>query len=196
MSMTAQGGGAQGTKPLVRTEELINSIVLKDVKVIEQRYTVNIPDVHLVETEYEKPVLKEVETIKYVPKEVESTKFITKEVETVKYVPRDVDCERPIIREVEYEKPLIITKTYEKPLLQEKVYEVLGSGTLSDIKATVEAVKELSEAMATLKKHLDSLREYKLIEEVVKIPKPEFYPVKVERVVWEDVKRTQVDDKN
>ena len=190
MAMNSNGG--QPAKPLVRVEELTGSIVLKDVKVIEQRQTVEIPEIKYVEKTYEVPVIKEVETLKFNMVEESTTKFIPVDEPTTRYVVKDVECERPIIKEVEYEKPIVTTKNYEKPVIQEKVYEIASVKNLDEVIKATETIKGLCASLAELRTHLEALKDYKLVEEIVRVPKIEYYNVPVERIVWKDIVRDKV----
>ena len=50
-------------------------------------------------------------------------------------------------------------------------------------------LKDLYEFLPKLKARLDEIRDYKLVEQVVKVPKLEWEVVKAERIEWVPVRR-------
>jgi cytochrome c biogenesis protein ResB len=174
-----------------RVEKLQGALVVNDVIIKQRVKVVEVPELKYVvkEVEYEKPVAKEVETIIYVPREEGTVKFTVEEKEIIKYNVKDVEVERPIITEREYERPTIKDKEYERPVIVEKVYEVITPTDIESIKELKNLMVDMREEIAKLKAELAGLKSYKLVEDVVKVPKLKWETVNVERIVWKDVER-------
>lgn len=191
MGQKVSGGGGTSTQYKARDEQLSKALVIEDVRIIERQKIVDIPVMRYVEkqVEYEKPVIKEVETIKYNVVTQETTKFVPKDQETIRYVVRDVEVEKPVVVLKTYEKPIYEEVKYEKPVINERVYDVSNVKDVEVIKELILAVKELNIQLPLLKAHLDSLREYKLIEEEITVPKIQWTTVRAERIEWIPVKR-------
>lgn len=157
-------------------------LVVENVEVIRRREVINVPEIVRIEQptiEYiarQEPTVKynvsEVETIKYVPKESETVKYNVRQEETIKYVPHEVRCEKPVLIDTPYERPVVVNKEY-----------VLV--TFKDM----EAIRELMSVAPALLEQLNAIRKYTLVEEIVRVPKVQYEPTKVERVVWEDKHR-------
>ena len=186
-----QGGGNTGDGALVR-EKQINHLVIHDVVIEEVKKIIEVPDIKYISKEVDWPVIKEVETIKYIPREVITNKYNIEEYPTIKYTVTEVPCEKPIITDKEYERPVIKNKEYEKPVIVEKVYEVVTVTNLEQLKQASETIIKAADMLNKLEAHLNSLKEYVLQEEVIRVPKVEYYPVKAERIVWEDIKRERI----
>ena len=186
------GGGGMGSQPLISgKDEVIRALVITDVKVIEKIKEVIIPQIKYMETEQVKYVTKdepqfkyitkELDTVKYKVKEEDTTRFVVKEEETIKYVPREVSVE----------KPVIVDKPYERPVIKEKEYVIATVKDIENLRELMDLVPKLITQVQNLKIDLNALRNYKLIEEVVKVPKVEWINTPVERIVWKDVERTK-----
>lgn len=190
MAMSS-GGGNTGGNGALKSEKLKQGIMLDTVTVRETNYEVKIPKVVYENKTYEIPIVKEksVETVKYRTVEKETVKYVPKEEETTRYKTVEVPCEKPVIVEQTYEKPKIVEREYEKPTIRVKEYEVVNIKDLGIVQDYVKASKELAQNLVELKKRMDEIREYKLVEQVVKVPKIEYHTVKVERIEWVPVRR-------
>lgn len=191
--------------PQVETHKIEKALVIENIKVIETTKKIEIPVPVLVDYEVQQKVYKDeiVKQIKYETKLEDTIRFVPKDEETIRYVPRDEETLRYIPKEVEVEKPVPVEKEYEKPVVKEVEYEVLKPKDIHILKDFLEEIPRLTKAMyealtairafnADLKKAEDNvgrLRDYKLVEEVIKVPKIEYVPVQVERVVWKNVER-------
>jgi len=183
--------GPSETKPKSTITKAKHQIVIEDIVVQERTYTVPVPKLEYVpkEVHYEKPVITEKETIKYNTKEELTTKYNVQDENTIRYNPVDVQCEKPVLHDHVYERPVIKEVPYEKPVIHEKIYEVHSVKNIDEFKNFIEEIKKLNAELPKLKAHLDSLKEYKLIEQVVRVPKLDFFTTKVERIEWVPVKR-------
>ena len=170
-------------------ELIIDKVVFK-----RREEIIDIPKINYKVTNEEttKYIRRDEPTTKYVKREEETTQYIPRNEETTRYISRDVECERPIPIDREYERPVIKEVTYEKPKLVEKVVEVIVVKNLDEVKSCISLVKELNEQLGKLSTHLSTLREYKLVEELVRVPRIEYKPVYVERIVWTDVIRERI----
>jgi hypothetical protein len=159
-----------------------DKIVLHKVEVVRQREVIKVPEI-VVE---EKPTTRYIEetrpTIRYDVTTEPTTRYDATAEETIKYIPREEETIKYVPKEVVVEKPVCVDKPYERPVITEKEYQI---ASYSD----VNALRELLDLIPLLRKELDSLRKYKLVEEVVKVPKIQYEPTKVERVVWVDKQR-------
>ena len=187
----AVSGSAKAEVPTYKTkgEKLTKAIVIEEVKVIEVPRIYEVPVIKNVEKEQTKYITKveiqtkfntvEEETVKYVPREQDTTKYNTIEKETTKYS----------VREVEVEKPIPIDKPYERPRIIEKEYTIATIKDMENVRMLMDAIPKITETLKKLEEKLSGLRDYKLVEEVKKVPKLEYIPTTVERIVWKDVER-------
>jgi len=194
MGMGVGGGGGTNTVPSYKTkgEKLTRALVIEDVKIVEIEKQIEVPVIKYVEKEQvvykdveqnqTKYITKHEDTTKYIPKDIPTTKYETIVEKTIKYIPEEVKCE----------KPVLVDKLYEKPVLQEKVYTIVTFQDLEAIQKLIEIVPKMLEDLSTLKTKLDSIRDYKLVEQEIKVPKILYIPTEVERVVWKDVVRERV----
>lgn len=184
-------GGSSKKVGHSETEKLTNGIVLTDVVVKKREVIVDVPRVIITDVNYEKPVPVDKEYERPVIKEVvkETVRYNVKEEETIKYVSKMVECEKPVIVTKEYEKPVIKEQVYEKPIIEQKKVEVTTVEDLHILKSYVILVKELREELPKLEQRLREIKDYKLVEKVITVPKVEYVTVKVERIEWVPVKR-------
>ena len=189
----AQGVFGGGSKKIGYTESetLEKGIVLTDVVIKKREVIVDVPKVIIKEVEYERPIIKDKEYERPIIKEVikEMIKFVPVEQETIRYVPKVVECEKPIIVTKEYEKPIIIEQVYEKPIIEQKKIKVITVDDLHILKDYMILVKELNEELPKLKQRLLEIKDYKLVEKVISVPKLEYITTQVERIEWVPVKR-------
>ena len=182
-------GGANESLEEITQSKRIDSLVVNDVKVLKRTIVVDVPK------------YKEVDQIKYNTKEQQQTEFITTQKETLKFIPREVPTIKFIPKEeqtikyklveqeYEVERPVLKDKMYERPVIRDKVYEVISYKDTDAIALLVELVPTLMKELKELKVEMDKLKEYKLVEEVVKVPKINYIPREEERIVWKDVPR-------
>lgn len=198
MGMGAGGGGGTASTPNYRSrdEKLQRSLVVEDVKIIEKEIVIEIPVMKNIEKEQfvytnveekqVKYVIEEIACVKYVPKEEETIKYKVVESETFKYVPKEIECE----------KPILVNKNYERPIITEKEYTLVTFKDLEAIKEAMVLVPKMIEEIKQLKAKLVDLRNYKLVEEEIKVPNITYVPTPVERIVWKDVVRERVTNAN
>ena len=187
----AVSGGASRKIGYTESEKLEKGIVITDVIIKKREVIVDIPKVVIKEVEYERPVIKDKEYERPVIKEVlkDTIKYVPVEQETIKYVAKIVECEKPVIVPKEYEKPIIREQIYEKPIIEHKKIEVTTVADVALVQQLAIEVHNITKELVDLKVKLAGIKNYKLIEEVIKVPKVEFVTVQVERIEWVDVKR-------
>jgi hypothetical protein len=190
MGLSASGGGS----PKIghsEVEKLEKGIVLTDVIVKKREITIDVPKINIQEVTYEKPVIVSKEYEKPIIKEIikETIKYQVKDVETIRFVPKDVECERPVIKDKEYERPVIKEQVYEKPIVEYKKIEVVSIEDVHLIKEYVTALKELRLLLPQLQEKLKEIKDYKLVEKVITVPKVEYVTVQAERIEWIPVKK-------
>lgn len=190
MGQTVSGGNSKKIGHS-ESETLDQGIVLTSVVIKKREVTVDVPRVVVTDKEYERPVVKdriyERPVVKEVP--VETIRYIPKEVETIHYTPKEVVYEKPVIVDKEYERPVIKEQIYEKPVIENKKVEVVTVADLNSLKEYVTLLKELKVLLPELQSKLKEVKEYKLIEKVITVPKLEYITTQVERIEWVDVKR-------
>ena len=193
MAQSVSGGHGEDTQ---RVESHDRKIVIDQVVIRERERVIDVPKVNFVEKTYEIPkiTIREEETIKYIPREQGTTRYLVKDEETTRYVCKDVECERPVPIDREYERPIAKSKEYELPILVKKEIEVIEVKNIEQVKEYTKAIKELAIALNELEAHMGTLKKYTLAEEIVRVPRVEYFPVKVERIVWVDVQRERVTD--
>jgi hypothetical protein len=184
-------GGSSRKVGITETEKLEQGIVLTDVVVKKREIFIDIPRVNYRDVEYERPLIKDKEYERPIVKEVikETVRYVPVEQETIRYIPKVVECEKPVIVIREYEKPIIKEQVYEKPIVEQKKIEVVTVDNLDTLKAYVMLVKELNEELPKLKQKLTEIKDYKLVEKVISVPKLEYVTTQVERIEWVPVKR-------
>jgi hypothetical protein len=184
-------GGVGRKIGITETERLEQGIVLTDVVIKKREIVIDIPKVSYKDVEYERPLIKDKEYERPVVKEVikETIRFVPVEQETIRYIPRVVECEKPVIVTKEYEKPVIREQIYEKPIVEQKKIEIVSVDNLDVLKAYVMLVKELNEELPKIQKRLSEIKDYKLVEKVISVPKLEYVTTQVERIEWVPVKR-------
>lgn len=187
------GGGVKNVG-YTESEKLEKGIVLTDVVIKKREIIVDVPRVVYTEVVYEKPVVKIMneETTKYNVKEENTIRYVPVIKETTQFVPRVVECEKPIIITKEYEKPIIREQIYEKPIIEQKKIEVVTIDNLDVLKAYITLVKELNIELPKLKQRLSEIKDYKLVEKVISVPKLEYITTQVERIEWVPVKREKL----
>ena len=170
------GSAAQFNEDQGTTEELGSSkLVVTHVEIKKQRVEVKIPVLVEESVPTTKYTVVAAETVRYEPRIEETvryeetvrptTSFVVEERETIKYVPKEVMCEKPVVTD----------KIYERPVIVEKEYQLV---TFKDL----EAIKE---AMALLPRLLEEIRQLKntrIVEEIIKVPKIEYVPTTVMRI--------------
>jgi len=191
MAQAVSGGSGGKTQYKAREEKLSKALVIEDVQIIERQKIVDIPVMKYTEKEvvYEKPVVKEVETIRYNMVEKETTRYKPVEKETIVYVPKPVEVEKPVVVLKTYERPVVENVSYEKPVINEKVYDITTVKDVEAVRQLIEMVERLNLELPKLKMNLDTLKEYKLVEEVITVPKLQWNTVRAERIEWVPVKR-------
>lgn len=185
----AGGGGMDKTR--CKETTLADHIVLHTVRVVEIEKPVEIPKmvVKEIEVEQTKYITKEEDTIRYKVSEKPTVKYNVEEQVTTKYNVNTEETTKYVCKEQVIEKPVIKEVEYEKPIITERNVEVINVKDLDNIKALSSIVKDLALEIEQLKKKLNELKEFKLVEELVRVPKIEWMPTQVERIVWKDVIR-------
>lgn len=177
MGQSASGGRQDAKQERGEAHELgpEDKITLHKVEVVRQREVIKVPQLVIEEEQTTRYIPHDEDTVRYVRHDQDTTKYNTREVETVKYVPREEETVKYVTNEVACEKPVIVEKLYEKPVLQEKEYTLV---TYNDIAA----IRELMELAPKLLSQLREIRDYKVIEEVIKVPKIQYVPTTIKKV--------------
>lgn len=166
MGMSA-GGGSSSTNISGKTEK-IKALVVEDVHILTKEVEVQVP----------KYIEKIVEVPKYVTKDitVHNVKVVEDTVRTqnVEVEEKVIVVERPTFRDVEVERPVY------------KNVEVTNY-TIKKIDFPVE-VPRITEKLVVKEIPIE-VKKYTLVEEIIKVPKIQYVPTEIERVVWKDVPR-------
>ncbi len=166
MGQGVSGGG--GGQRLDIKGEKITALVVEDVKILTREVEVQVP----------RYVEKIVEVPKFVDKviEVTSIKVIGDTVRTqnVEVEERVITIEKPVYKEVEIERPIF------------KNVEVTNY-VVKKVDFPVE-VPRITEKVIVKEIPIE-VKKYVLVEEIIKVPKIQYVPTEVERVVWKDVPR-------
>lgn len=164
------GGGVADGDGLVSKVDLPVALVVKDVHIIKEHITVQVP----------KFVDKVVEVAKFIPKEITvidvKVKVEEKVVNTykLKTVEEEVKVQKPVFENVTIIKPVLVEKEILEPVIRRV-------DTPIDVPRVVERL--------VVKEVVEKVTKYKLVEEIVKVPKIKYIPTEVERIVWKDVER-------
>lgn len=191
--MVISAGGGQGGLPVLRIEEVKMSkkIVLEDIELIKRKVTIDVPvlvPVPMEQIKYETKVEKQV---KYDTQVKDTIKYNVTEQDTTRYNVTDQDTIRYKVIEVKVEKPIMVDKPYEKPVIKEVEYVVATIKDLSVVRDLMELIPKMTEEIKELKKQLDGLTNYTLVEKEIDVPKINYVPTEVERIIWKDVVRTR-----
>jgi len=192
MGHTISGGGKAQTPSMIKGEKTLDSaLVVEKVVIREVPRVYEVPVVKNVETMQVKLITKEEEQIRYktverptvcyVVDERPTTKFNTIEEQTIKYIPI----------EVKVEKPLVVEKPYERPVIKEKEYTIATVKDIENLRELLELVPKLVSEVNALKSKLNEIKDYKLVEKIIDVPKIQWINTPVERVVWTDVERVK-----
>ena len=193
MGGDVQVGADEGLEDITQ-EKRIDSLIVNDVKVLKRTVVVDVPKYQSVDQI--KYVTKEEQQTKFITKQEETLKYTPKEAPTIKYIPKEEETIKYKLKELEYEveRPVLKDKPYERPIIRDKVYEIIKYKDTDAISLLVELVPTLMKELKELKVELDGLRDYKLVEEVVKVPKLNYIPRDEERIVWKDVPRERCEN--
>jgi len=183
------GVGAGTSVEDVTKDKKIKALIVEDVKVLTREIVVDVPkyvdkeQIRLVTVEQEQVRFNTVEqpTVKFIPKEVETIKFIPIEKETIQY--------KVVVKEFEVERPVLIDKRYERPIIVDKEYHIATYKDVAAITELLSLVPKLMDEIQRLKLELTKVRDYKLVEEIIRVPQIKYIPTEIERVVWKDVPR-------
>ena len=185
------GGGRTDSSVKLKDEKLVSALVVKDVRVIETIKEITIPRIKNVYEEQTKYNTKEEDQIKYNTKVENTTKYNRKvedttkynkvEETTIKYVPKKVD--------VPYDNPVPKDVPYERPVIHNKDYTIATVTDMENVRALMKIIPEMSKAIDDLRKKVESLTNYKLVEKIIDAPRIEWIPTPVERIIWKDVDR-------
>jgi len=119
---------------------------------------------------------------------VEVPKFVEKIVEVPKFIDRAVEVTDVRVNEVvrEVQVPKFVEKKIEVEVPDYKKVEVKDV-TIKRVEVPVE-VQHVIEKTKIVEKVFE-VKVPKLVEEIIKVPRIQYVPTEVERVVWKDVPR-------
>jgi len=191
MGMSAGGGGGTQSQPSYKTKghKLERSLVIEEVKLIEVEKRVDVPKFVVKEVEQTKYVTKEEPTTKYKVEEKDTTKYNVLDRDTIKYKVKEEPTLKFIPKEVSVERPVPVPVEYEKPVVKEKIIEIVKHNDVAAMQQYLELVIKVKQELEALSVSIDKIRKYKLVEEIIKVPKIEWVSTPVERIVWKDVER-------
>lgn len=89
-------------------------------------------------------------------------------------------------------KDQLVTQKINSVVLQDvkvvvREYQVAKYNDVEALKELLGLIPKLVEEVQKLKVKLAGVREYKLVEEEIRVPHVKYVPTEVERVVWKDV---------
>lgn len=194
-----------GAEPLIHTHKVANTLVVENVTVVEVTKRIEVPQVVYIPVEQTKYItleeqqtryrdvlkdtikytVKEEQSIKYVPKEEFTMKYTVKEEETIKYIPIEKIVEIPVKKEIPLEVLTIKDREHLQALIN--AFPDLAFNSLT----VLAQLKSMRTEMDAVLEHLKTLKDYKLVEEIVSVPHLEYHTVEVERVVWKDIPRNR-----
>lgn len=188
--MSFNTSGVTGKAPSIKVGEvqLESALVVKTVKIIEEPRTYEVPIIREVEREQVRYVTKEESQIKYTTKQETTVKYSVDEVPTTKYVPKDEETIRYLVKDVTIEKPITVDKVYERPVIVEREFQVATVKDLASVQKLMELIPQLAVEVEKLRAKVESLVDYKLVEEEVPVPKITWVNTPVEKIVWTDRK--------
>jgi len=169
MGQTAMGaGGEEDLGVKVITQKLDKKIVLEDVEIRTKVVEIQVP--RFVDKIVELPIYKNKEIV------VTDVKVVEREVETQTFKLHEnlVEIDKPYYKEVVVEVPRFVNKDIINPIFKD-------TEVMREVLKVVEKIK--------IEEKVVEVTTYKLVEEIVKVPKIQYIPTEVERVVWKDVPR-------
>lgn len=188
-------GGSSEEQVVGTVKKAGSHIVLENVVVKNRQIIVDIPVVkqRVIEEDSTKYNKVDEDTTKYNTINKSTIKYNVEEKETVKYNVKVEDTTKYNVLEVTCEKPVLQPKVYEIPKLVEKKVVVTSAGDVETLQEMLTLARALKKELPNLMELLKDLKEYKLIEQVIKVPKIEYFVTPVERIEWVDVKRERPD---
>ncbi len=190
MGHGASGAGRSPT-PTYKTkgEKLTKALVIEEVRVIEVPKEFIVPRITYKNQEQIKLITHEETQIKYNTKVVDTTKYNRVEKDTTEYIRKEEPTTEYVVKKVEVELPVPIDTPYERPVINNKEYTIASIKDMANVRALMDLIPKMSKAIDDLKKKVESLVEYKLVEKVIDAPKINWISTDVERIVWTDVDR-------
>ena len=91
--------------------------------------------------------------------------------------------------DVKVERPVPQDKPYERPVIVEKEYSIATIKDMDNVRKLMDLIPKLSIEVDNLRAKVEKLRKYKLVEEIIKVPKIQWIPTPTERIIWKDVER-------
>jgi hypothetical protein len=177
MGQSMGSGGKTTTVPRGKIQQLGGNgrLVVDQVEIVRQREVIKVPELVIEEKPTIKYIPEEQPTVKYNATEIDTVKYNVTEKETIKYEAQSQETIKYVPREVECEKPVLIDKPYERPVVVDKEYTIV---TFKDM----EAIRELMDLAPKLLSQLKALKDTKIVEEIIKVPKIQYVPTTIKRV--------------
>ena len=175
MGQAASGGVSKKDDLKMATKELSSALVVKDIRVISKTIDVLVPK--FIEKIVELPVFIQKEIV------VTDVKVEVKTItnEKIVFVDKPLVVERPVFKDVEVE--CVRVKYIDKEII---------NPILVSVEKVVE-VPKFVEKVVVVEVPVE-VRVYKMVEEIVKVPKIQYVPTVVERIVWKDVYREKCEN--
>jgi hypothetical protein len=176
MAQSISGNGEDRNESVGKITTLGSSkLVVTHVEVIKQREIIKVPEIVIEKRPTIEYVPTQETTIKYTPKEEVTIKYVPEEKKTILYTTVDKETIKYIPIEQRCEKPIVTDKIYERPVIIEKEYQIVSFKDL-------EAIKELIEIVPKLLVEINKLKTYRLVEEIIKVPKINYIPTDVFKI--------------
>lgn len=168
MGQGMMGSSVEDEGVKVVQKKLGGKIVLEDVEIRTKVVEIQVP--HFVDKIVELPIYQNKEIV------VTDVKVVQREVETQTFKLKEnlVEVDKPFYKEVIVEVPRFVNKDVPNPIFKD-----------------VEVVREVLKVVEKIRveEKVVEVITYKLVEEIIKVPKIQYVPTDVERVVWKDVVR-------
>lgn len=190
MGHGASGAGRTPT-PTYKTkgEKLTKALVIEEVRVIEVPQEFIVPRITYKDQEQIKLITNEETQTKYNTKVEDTTKYNKIEKDTIEYIRKEEPTTEYVAKKVEVELPVPIDTPYERPVLTNKEYTIASIKDMENVRALMDLLPKMSQAIDELRKKVEGLTKYKLVEKEIDAPKINWIPTNVERIIWTDVER-------
>ncbi|KKN51696.1 hypothetical protein LCGC14_0619830 [marine sediment metagenome] len=186
-------GSAKAQVPTykIKGEKLTKALVVEEIKIIEVPKTYIVPVIKTKVEEQVKYKTKVEEQVKYKTVEKPTVKYGVVEEQTTKFKVTEKETIKFVVKEVSVERPIPVDKPYERPRIVEKEYVIASIKDMENVRSLMDLVPKLVVELGELRKKMNELRDVKLVEKVIEVPRLQWITTPVERIVWKDVERNR-----
>jgi len=183
------GGVSEEGLEEITNKESLKALVVEDVRILKRKFIVDVPKYQNVDQI--KFITTEEKQTKFITDEQSTTKYVPQEKTTVKYVPKEESTVKYTLVEKEYEveRPVPVDKRYERPVIVDKEYTIAIYKDVDALKELLELIPKVLKEIEEMKVEIGKIKDYKLVEEELRVPKVKWIPTEAERIVWTDVPR-------